>query len=392
MKAQQIELSLPSYQIIQNLLEGVAIEDSSGYLVCANPALEQLLGYEAGELTGRHWKTLVPEGLRKQERTWRVGQPAGIVDRVETQLRRKDGTEISVLACARPLFKGDQRRGILSVFVPLDSRRHLLSERFMSSYSLWEEPESQPQQSAGMSLIGHHVLRVAHELNNPLTIILLQTQLLHKAVCATSAVEDSLVTIEDQIQRMTRIVDDLLVFAGKRPSRLDTTDVNALIRQTLDLQSLIQKPRVQVNTNLGADVPPTQADPDRLQQVFVNIINNAYQAIAAADRSDGGGQVQPGRLTVTTAVVHGQNGHVPWIQIRFADNGPGISPEVMPHIFEPFFTTKRSGQGIGLGLSICDQIAQEHGGRIWAENNQEGGVTFVLELPVAQPAASLARC
>jgi PAS domain S-box-containing protein len=387
MKAQQIELSLSSYQIIQTLLEGVAIEDSSGYLVCANPALEQLLGYEAGELAGRHWTALVPRWSRGQPKPWRVGQPAGVVDRVETQLCRKDGTEVSVLACARPLFKGDQRRGILSVFVPLDSRRHLLSKRFMSSYSLCtEQPESHRRQSAGMSLIGQHVLSVAHELNNPLTIILLQTRLLHKAVSTTSAVEDSLVTIEDQIQRMARMVDDLLVFAGKRPSRLDTTDVNTLIRQTLDLQSLIQDPRIQVSTDLSTDVPPTQADPDRLQQVFVNIINNAYQAIAAADGSD-----RPGRLTVTTAIVHGQNGHVPRIQIRFADNGPGISPEVMPHIFEPFFTTKRSGKGIGLGLSICDQITQEHGGRIWAENNQEGGATFVLELPVVEPAASLAR-
>jgi len=175
------------------------------------------------------------------------------------------------------------------------------------------------------------------------------------------------------------------LFSGKRPQGLlsaffplKDTDVNALIRHTLEVQSPALKDSVQMVANLAADLPTTRADPDRLQQIFVNVIHNACQAIAESRNGTGGATPKAGRVMITTALVHNRNGHRPQIQIRFADNGTGIGPDVMPHLFEPFFTTRRAGGGIGLGLSICDRIAREHGGRIWAENNSEGGATFVL--------------
>ncbi|MEJ2737350.1 MAG: response regulator [Anaerolineae bacterium] len=111
----------------------------------------------------------------------------------------------------------------------------------------------------------------------------------------------------------------------------------------------------------------------KLQQVLVNLINNARQAMAPQ---------QAGTLVIATRAIPSEGDAPPTIQVRVTDDGPGIPQQVMPHIFQPFFTTKE-GKGMGLGLSICEQIVKEHGGRLWAENNKAGGATFVLELSAA---------
>jgi two-component system NtrC family sensor kinase len=144
---------------------------------------------------------------------------------------------------------------------------------------------------------------------------------------------------------------------------------------------------IQLTTDLTANLPCIEADPDRLQQIFVNLMNNAHQALVDAHNSSEGlhqeHKTPTGALIISTTLVSDEKDQMPCIQVRFADNGPGIPSDVMPHIFEPFFTTKKCGQGTGLGLSICARAAQEHGGRLWAENNEQGGATFVLELPLA---------
>jgi two-component system NtrC family sensor kinase len=364
MKARHMELSLALHQIIQTLMEGVFIEDNWGRLVLANQTFEQLLGYEPEEAVGLHWTALIPEEFHGKLQAFRLAGSADSTSRYKVQLQRKDGSRIWVLLSARTLFEGSERQGTLSAFIPLESHEHYPPEE--------------------MALLGQHVSSVAHELNNPLTIILLQTRLLQNSV-STPQISSSLATIQGQTRRMMRLVDDLLSSAGSRPLQLETTDVNALIQHTLDLQNLSQAHTIQIVSDLAADLPPTQADPDRLQQIFDNVIRNARQAIEAAHDATASAERGPGRVTVTTTLLQGGDRHRPRIQIRVSDNGPGIPPEVMPHIFEPFFTTKRGSEGTGLGLSICDQIAREHGGDIWAENNNEGGATFILELPVIGP-------
>jgi PAS domain S-box-containing protein len=364
MKARQMELSLPLDQIIQTLMEGVFIEDNWGRLVFVNQAFEQLLGYGPGEAVGLHWTALVPEEFHGKLQAFRLGGSADSTSRYKVQLQRKDGARIWVLVSARTLFDGSERQGALSTFIPLESHAHYPPEE--------------------MALLGQHVSSVAHELNNPLTVILLQTRLLQNSVL-TPQVCSSLETIQGQTKRMLRLVDDLLSFAGSGPLKLETTNVNALIQCTLDLANLHQADKVQVIYDLAAHLPTTQADPDRLQQIFENVVRNACQAVETANNSAEFAERRPGKVTVTTTLVRGGERHRPRIQIRFADNGPGIPAEVMPHIFEPFFTTKRRNEGTGLGLSICDQIVREHGGRLWAENNEEGGATFILELPVIEP-------
>ena len=175
--------------------------------------------------------------------------------------------------------------------------------------------------------------------------------------------------------RMTTMVDSLRATADPHSVRLKPTDINMLIIQTLELQRpLIEEAGIRLELELDVGLPTTEADPLRLQQVFVNLINNARQAIEASPGS--------GQLAIGTQLVHAGDS-TPNIQVRFSDNGPGIPSDVMPHIFEPFYTTK-TGNGMGLGLPICQQILEKHRGRIWAEENFPSGAILVLELPVVE--------
>jgi signal transduction histidine kinase len=216
---------------------------------------------------------------------------------------------------------------------------------------------------------------VAHELSNSLTIVLLQSQMLSRKGPLTPQVEDGLAYMQDQIRRMQQMVEDLRSSVDPHQAHLERTDVNALLQRTVDVQKTqLNKNHIRVAFDLAAELPAIQADPYQLQQVFVNLTNNAQQAIVGTER--------PGMLTISSDVAHSSNGRAPTICVSFADNGPGIPEDVMLRMFEPFFTTRGPGQGMGLGLSICRKIVGDHGGRIWAENNSEGGATFVLELPV----------
>jgi two-component system NtrC family sensor kinase len=239
-------------------------------------------------------------------------------------------------------------------------------------------PLSERQQSGTVAFVSEHVAGVAHEMRNLLAIIQLQARMLPKNEPDSPQFRDSLAIVQGQAKRMALLVDNLLAFGDLREPQFETTDVNALVRYTVGLQAdLCLADGLQVVVELDEDLPPTQADPFQLEQIFVNLVNNAREALKNSD--------QPGMLTVSTVRTKSESG-APKIEIRFADNGPGIPPEVMARLFEPFFTTKRRGEGIGLGLVLSDRIAKAHLGRLWVEDAPEGGAAFVLELPVARSA------
>jgi CheY-like chemotaxis protein len=165
-------------------------------------------------------------------------------------------------------------------------------------------------------------------------------------------------------------VQDLLTFARQKEPQRSPTDVNEAIERTLALRSYeLTVYNIEIVTELEENLPWTMADGYQLQQVFLNIVNNAYQAMS----QQGGAGV----LTVRSECIGEDT-----IRVTFSDTGPGIPPQVLTRIFDPFFTTKDVGMGTGLGLSVSHGIIQEHGGRIWAESDPGGGAVFVIELPV----------
>ncbi|HUT19389.1 MAG TPA: GAF domain-containing protein [Anaerolineae bacterium] len=232
-----------------------------------------------------------------------------------------------------------------------------------------ERTQGQLFQAEKLSAIGELVAGVAHELNNPLTAVVGYAQLLLET-CEDPEVCEDLGRINREAQRSARIVQNLLAFARQQSSEKHSIELGQALDKAIDLLAY----QLQVNNiSLVREISPEPmialGDRYQLQQVFLNLITNAYQAMYKA--------YGRGTLTIRTERV---NGNI--ARICFADDGPGVPAEIANRVFDPFFTTKDVGEGTGLGLSICLGIVQEHEGRIWLDQEVERGATFVIELPL----------
>jgi two-component system NtrC family sensor kinase len=230
-------------------------------------------------------------------------------------------------------------------------------------------------QSEKMSSVGQLVSGVAHELNNPLTGIMGFAQLLLLRKDIDEAAHKQIETIYAEADRASKIVSNLLTFARRRKPQKEPSDINTLIERVLELRNYDLRVRnIDVQMDLEPELPQTMADANQLQQVFLNIVINAEQAM----RTD----VGEGVLRIATR-TDGQS-----VLVSFRDSGPGMSAETVRRIFDPFFTTKDAGEGTGLGLTISYGIIEEHGGRIWADSERGKGTTFHIELPIVVGAAA----
>ncbi|MFN8559893.1 MAG: ATP-binding protein, partial [Dehalococcoidia bacterium] len=224
-------------------------------------------------------------------------------------------------------------------------------------------------QSEKMASVGRLVSGVAHELNNPLTGIMGFAQLLLLRDLDPAARHEA-ETIRAEAERASKIVQNLLSFARRRSPERVPVDLNALIERVLSLWEYDLRVRdIVVRRDLGAGAPLIEADAHQIQQLLLNVLTNAAQALRAA----GGG----GAITVSTHAAGG------YVRTHISDNGPGIAPDHLRRIFDPFFTTKPVGEGTGLGLTICYGIVEEHQGRITVESAPGQGATVVIDLPVA---------
>jgi two-component system NtrC family sensor kinase len=242
-----------------------------------------------------------------------------------------------------------------------------------------EEKTLQQQlvQSEKMGAIGQLVSGVAHELNNPLASITAFAQLMLSDGNLGPEDRHATEVISSESRRAARIVHNLLTFARQHKAEKTYADINQVIENTLELRSYDLSVRgIQIERSYAEPAPCTMADAYQMQQVMLNLVTNAEQAMAGLDRPHH-------RLTVRTR----RDGET--IRIEIEDTGPGIPADGLERIFNPFYTTKAVGHGTGLGLSISLGIVSEHGGRIWAENVPSGGARFCIDLPrVARPANS----
>ena len=242
-----------------------------------------------------------------------------------------------------------------------------LYEETCRAYEDLRKTQEQLLQSEKMSAVGQLIAGVAHELNNPLTAILGYAQLLETEGLNPRA-QDFVSKLFKQAQRTHRVVQNLLSFARQRKPQRDDVDVRKVLEETLALRDYDLKiNNIKVESNLPTEPAMVVADPHQIEQVFLNIINNAVDAILETGRN--------GSLKIRVST---QNGHV---CTQFSDDGAGIKDP--KRIFDPFYTTKNVGKGTGLGLSICYGIVKEHGGDITASNNPEGGAIIEVRLPAA---------
>jgi two-component system NtrC family sensor kinase len=343
--------------LFEDASDAIMTFDSLGRFTSVNDAGERISGYPRDELIGRFFGPLLPlTELPRAVLEFRKalsGQPG----QFESIVVRKDG---------------GRRHITITYSCPQRSREVLCLIRDAT-----EEKQLQQQlvQSEKMGAIGQLVSGVAHELNNPLASITAFAQLMISDGNLTAEDRHATEVISSESRRAARIVHNLLTFARQHKAEKTFSDINQVIENTLELRGYDLTGRgIQIERSYADPPPSTMVDAYQLQQVILNLVTNAEQAMAGVERAHH-------RLTVRTR----RDGEM--IRIEIEDTGPGIPPDGLERIFNPFYTTKPVGHGTGLGLSISLGIISEHGGRIWAERVAGGGARFCVDLPrVAAPA------
>ncbi len=350
-----------SGKILNNTQSLILVADTAGLISYANRRWQDM-GYEQKQLLGRPMEDLVAPARRTILTEALSNTLAGRqVDNLELQILRGDG-RIGHFSVNLSPMRDEQSQVISLVVVMTD---------VTDAASL----QSKLMHAEKMAAVGQLVSGVAHEVNNPLTAILGFADLLMENPELPESARKDMRVILQEAQRTKQIVQNLLSFARQMPPQRKALQLNPILRRTVQLRSYdFQSHGVEVIERFDQELPNVIGDSHQLQQVFLNILNNAYDAVGDSGRA--------ARIEITTT----QKGNS--VEILFRDNGPGIShPD---RIFDPFFTTKEVGKGTGLGLSICYGIVHEHGGEILCQNNTGGpGATFVVRLPSTPETASV---
>jgi two-component system NtrC family sensor kinase len=291
------------------------------------------------------------------------------------RLRREDGSPmwVEVTAHAEPVRAAGGRGTVLRIEALMRdvSERKRLENQARELYH-------QLLQAEKMAALGQTISGVAHELNNPLATILTWAERLDGRPLDED-VRRGLEAIRSESERAARIVRNLLTFARKRHTTRAMVDLNAIVRETLALRSYEQRvTNVTIIEALASGLPLVFADPHQLQQVLLNLVINAEQAMSAH-----------GRGTLIVRTWHDVDRDA--VILEVSDDGPGVPEDVQPRIFDPFFTTKDVGKGTGLGLTVAYAIVQEHAGSIAVRSQPGAGATFVVELPTGGAAVRPAR-
>lgn len=334
--------------------------------LAANPHLKLILGL-APETPDREVRLFDPSRFEDEQVLENFRQrlaAEGAATDYLLKVRREDGKAIwlEVTAHAEPAGDPDGRLRVDALVRDVSERRTLDDQ----SRDLYQ----QLLQAEKMAALGQAVSGVAHELNNPLATILTWSERLSARPIEEST-RRGIEVIHREAERAAKIVRQLLTFARKRQSTRTMVDLNQVVRETLALRAYEQRvTNITVIDALASGLPQIFADPHQLQQVLLNLVLNAEQAMLAAHGR--------GTLVVRTWFDAARS----TVVLEINDDGPGVPSEVQGRIFDPFFTTKEVGKGTGLGLTVAYAIVQEHGGRIRVESVPGRGASFFVELPV----------
>ena len=358
-KRAKVELQA-SKESFRNIVEkngyGILVADRKGAVRFTNPSMESFFGRRSEEFLGKAFNYPLVAGETIEIDLVHHGDKPGIGEMqvIETEWEG-DGAFLVTLRDITDRKKADE-----ALRESEKKAVEALEELKIAQHSL--------VQAEKLSSVGQLVSGVAHELNNPLAGIRSLSRLVMRRDL-DETLKKELAMIHEEAERSVRIVQNLLSFARRHEGAKVYTSINTAIEATLELRRYeLRVNNVELEVHLEPTLPPTMADVHEIQQVALNLIVNAEQAMLEAHGE--------GRLLVKTEQVGSM------IRFVVSDNGPGISKENLGKLFDPFFTTKDVGKGTGLGLSICYGIVQEHGGRIWAESEPPNGATFFVELPI----------
>lgn len=343
-------------RLVESADDGIATVDEEGHLTSVNRSLEKVTGRRRESLIGTHFADLVAPSERGPLWQMFVATLGGARLRRELRFTHADGRSGIATLLSAPVVERGRITGVLAI------ARDVTEERMLFDQVVRREK---------LAALGELVGGVAHEINTPLTGILAFSQLL-VAQGGSADMRQAAETIAQEAKRAARIVNNLLTFARQNPPERLATDLNQVVRDTIELRRYPLKAQgIALELELDPALPQTWADPFQLQQVFVNLLANAEQAVTASTTER--------RITIRSQ----RDGDV--LIVGIADSGAGIAPEHLPHIFNPFYTTKPRGIGTGLGLSISDGIVREHAGVLRVRSEPGAGALFEVCLPFVSP-------
>ena len=345
-----------SENIIESVSVGILVVDLSGKITTWNSALEEIFGIAHGQALGNSVVDVLHPDLIEtiQTATGRTGWAAHEVRQIyKYSASTEDGRPISLNL----------------VIAPFEAARGVVTGTLMVIENVTERAQLEKQllEREKLSSIGLLAAGVAHEVNTPLAGISSYAQMLLQQVSDGDPRHLLLEKIHMQTVRASGIVNNLLNFSRTGDAQFRDVDLNKVLDDTLQLlEPQLRNSNVEIVRNNGWSLPGAYANASKLQQVFMNLILNARDAMPGG-----------GRLSIETHVADG------WLVMDFRDSGIGIAPENIARIYDPFFTTKEVGRGTGLGLALSYGIIQEHGGRIFVESRPDEGAHFTIKLPTA---------
>lgn len=350
-------------QIVETAREGIWVVDAHGLTTYVNEPMLKMLGYSVDELLGQSISIAFSDGDLFSKRLLNNAR-SGTGEQLDLRLRTQAGAELWTIISFNPLYNehGDFA-GVLLMITDITERRQL---------------ETQIAQSQKLESVGRLAGGVAHDFNNLLVVINGSAELAGELIPETHAAQIDLHTIRQAGNRAATLIRQLLTFARRQINDLQTLNLNIVITDMQNILRRLTPAHIHLKLELAEDLWPVRADPGQIEQVIVNLIVNARDAMPAG-----------GQITIETINLPPElNSHQPvalasssYVLLRVRDTGEGMSPEVQRHIFEPFYTTKRNNGGTGLGLATCYGIVTQHNGVISIESALEQGTTVSIYLP-----------
>ena len=355
--------------LLQNMSSGMIVIDQNGLVTSANKTAASLLGLDIDDMIGMPYQTFWPENLLP------LTLPIETEIYRETLLRHSNGRSVPVALTITPIASENTGHKLISI-TDLGA-----VERFNDSLT-------HTQRLAGMGTL---TASIAHELNNPISIITsacanLQFDIDDNAL-SLERLQHYVEMVEQSAWRCVRIVEVLRNYSMDGALQLAVTNWNKIVEDALTLvkQQFEGKFNVSIHTELAADLKTVVCDHNRMTQVLINLLTNARDAMKPA-----GGKIFVKTWMIPSGTMlpgsnlesyPGELATSDYYAVSVSDSGTGINPDMIGKIFDPFFTTKQNGSGTGLGLFISKRIVEQHNGRLWVENNPDGGATFVVLLP-----------
>ncbi len=352
---EQLRASERKYRrIFEGSKDTILIADCDGFIQDINPSGLEMFGCK-DKMKLIKERTLYDLFVRKEDyaRFLNEMERQGYIRDYETTLRSVDDRELEVLITAN--FRREEDGRICGY------------EAIIKDITEWKKIQSQLQQTDRLASIGQLAAGIAHEINNPLGIIMGYAGILLKELDSTTPLREDIEKIYRNAEVCKRIVEDLLKFSRKTETRPELYSINSIIEEVVDMISYkFEEKSITLKKLLQQNIPEIMIDTEKMRQVIMNILMNAIQAVDVG-----------GTITINTEF----NEKTKKVKISISDTGPGIPKDMIKRVFEPFFTTKQPGEGTGLGLSVSYGIVKEHNGEITVESQEGKGATFHVILP-----------